>query len=137
MLDDELVDNVIAGPEPIPPPQVRSRPATRAEMPPAAATLGKAARKEGFTLKATYSRGPRLDQYWKVVEISDCVVVRGWHEDGRRFVAAWITKTGQRGKSEGVVKWDFELGYCDGLMGRCTINPIKAYCKQPRQVSTT
>jgi hypothetical protein len=124
----------VIGVEDVPPPQVRSRPATRAEMPDAAVRLGKKARKNGFTVSATYSRGPRLDQYWKVVEISDCVVVRGWHEDGRRFVAAWITKTGQRGKSAGVVKWDFELGYRDGVVGRCTIQPIEAYLKP---VSTT
>ena len=111
----------------IPEPQVRARPATAAEIPKAALALLVKAKKNGFKGRVTYARGPRLDQYMKVIEIIDSIMVKGWHDDGRKFVATYITKTGQRGKKEGVVEWHFETAYRFGIPGACTASPLSAY----------
>jgi hypothetical protein len=110
----------------IPEPEVRARPATAAEIPKAAMTLLAKAKRNGFRGRVTYARGPRLDRYMKVIEISDSIMVKGWHEDGRKFVATYITKTGQRGTKEGLVEWHFETAYLPKT-GSCTAGPLSAY----------
>lgn len=111
--DAELLRRIEALPEP----EVRARQATLDEMPGGAKTLGRAAHRAGFTQVATYAKGPRVDQYWRVVEISETVLIRGRHADGRRFAAQWITKTAQRGKKAGTTEWDGDFAWAlvDGL----------------------
>ena len=115
----------------VPEPEVRARPARKGECPAPAIRVGKKARANGFEVKATYARGPRMDNHWRVVEVSDSIAVRGRHPDGRWFVIAWVTKTGVRGKNEGVSKWAFDLGYTLDLESRlsspCTVKPLEAY----------
>jgi hypothetical protein len=113
----------------LPDPEVPSRPATLEEIPRGAKTIGVAATRGGFDCRATYARGPRVDQYWHVVEISDSVMIRGRHEDGRRFGAMWITKTGQKGQAKGVTKWTLETSYLHrgGLWIACNATELTAY----------
>jgi hypothetical protein len=100
-------------------------------MPPASIRVGRKAIKNGFKVRATYARGPRMDSHWRVVEISDSVAVRGEHEDGRWFVVAWVTKTGIRGAKAGVTAWEFDLAYTldptSRLSQACTVKPLEAY----------
>ena len=118
---DEGEDRIV-----IPEPEVAARPATAAEIPKGAMTVGKKAKGLGFTITAHAARGPRLDQHWKVVEISDSLLLRGRHEDGRAFVAHWVTKTGQRGAKAGVVQWAFDFAYTKPE-GRCNATDLSAY----------
>lgn len=119
---EDPADAVVVLPEP----ESRARPATAAEIPTGAMTVGKRAKELGFAVTAHHARGPRLDQHWKVVETSDSLLLRGRHEDGRAFVAHWITKTGQRGKNAGVVQWKFDFAYTKSE-GRCNATALSAY----------
>lgn len=132
--DDEAVDAQAAAEAlerlaAIPEPEVRSRPATLDEMPKGVKDLGRKAHAAGFRQEVRYSRGPRTDQYWRVVEISDCFGIAGLHADGRRWWARFITKTGQRGKQAGVVKWDREENYAmvDGIWTACNATELALY----------
>lgn len=111
--DAELLRRIASLPEP----EVRARQATLEEMPGGARTVGRAAHRAGFEQRVTYAKGPRVDQYWRVVEISETILIRGRHADGRRFAAEWITKTAQRGKKAGTTEWDgnFVWAMVDGL----------------------
>lgn len=113
-----------------PAPEVPERPATLEEIPPTLRSIGRLASDNGFELRCTYAKGPRLDQYLNVAEISESVVVQGRHADGRAFVAGYITKTGQRGSKEGVTEWKPELAYLleDGVITPCSVTAIRAYC---------
>ena len=132
---DELA-RIMARPEPeavdltVPEPEVRSRPAAASEIPSGARSVIRRAEAEGFVVWTTYARGPRLDAHWKVVEISDSVVVRGDHVDGRRFVACWISKTAQRGAKAGQTSHSFDFAYAHRV-GRCNATALSAYLVAP------
>jgi hypothetical protein len=113
----------------LPEPEVRARPATLEEIPRGAKTIGVKATKNGFDVVATYSRGPRVDQYWRVSEISDTIMIRGRHADGRRFGAMWITKTSQKGAKAGVTSWEADTAYLmrDGIWTACGVTELSAY----------
>lgn len=117
----------------IPPPELRARPATLEEMPQGARTIGKRAHDGGFRQAATIARGPRVDQYWRVVEVSTSVLLRGRHADGRRFGAEWLTKTGQRGKKAGVVEWKLQTAWIlvDGIWTPCNATELSEYLVTP------
>lgn len=105
---------VTPGPEVIPPvpePMVRARPIMLADMPTGARNIANAAISAGFHLKNTYAKGPRLDKDDRVIEISESVLIRGAHLDGRRVIACWGTKTAIKGKNAGQVSWGFDFGY--------------------------
>lgn len=85
--------------EPIPEPEVRS---TLIEidderMPGGAKQIINLARKNGWTVWATYSRGPRIHaSLGTLLEVSDYVVVRMRLDGGdRRAVASWCSKSGK------------------------------------------
>lgn len=114
----------------LPAPEVPARPATLEEMPPAARKLGHAASAAGFTMHATYARGPRVGQHWKHVETVDSVMIRGQHRDGRWFAAVWNYQT----KTEGGVEKKTWAGRAffilkDGETTSCGIRAVEAYCQ--------
>lgn len=114
----------------IPEPELRARPATLEEIPQGARQKGAKANAAGFVQRATIARGPRLDQYWKVKEISDSLKLAGVHPVDRRWFAAhWITKTAQRGAKAGVTSWAFDFAYVleDGQLKRCNSSELDAY----------
>jgi hypothetical protein len=114
----------------IPEPEVRARPASLQEVPATMRRLGKLAHAAGFTQRMTYSRGPRLNQHWQVVEISDDVMLKGEHPDGRRFVITYVTKTpGEGAKGAGVPAWKPDIGYAmvEGLWTSCGPTALEAY----------
>jgi hypothetical protein len=114
----------------IPEPEVRARPATLEEMPRGLRGLGRKAAAAGFVQHCTFARGPRLNQHWQVVEISDDIMLKGRHRDGRRFVVVYITKTpGPGTKNAGIPQWKPELGYAwiDGLWIACGPSGLEAY----------
>lgn len=124
--DEKLLRRLAEAPEP----EVRARPATLKEMPQGLRTLGKKAHEAGFTQEAFYARGPRFNQYWQVVEISDNFKLSGRHPDGRRFVTTYISKTPNLGKpNQEKPKFEQELGYAliDGLLEPCTPSRLEAY----------
>ena len=128
LTDDEKVARRLAA---MPEPEQRGRPAALEEIPQGAKNVGVRATQAGFDCRASYARGPRTDQYWNVVETSDSIVVKGQHPDGRRFVAAWITKTGQHGAGAGRTKWLLETAYAmvDGVWTACNSSDLSAYCQ--------
>jgi hypothetical protein len=123
--DEKLAAREAALPEP----EVRARPATLEEIPTGAKRIGVKATQAGFDVYPTYARGPRVDQYWRVAEISDSILVRGRHRDGRRFGAMWLTKTGQSGARAGVTSWALDVAYLmrDGIWTACNATELSAY----------
>lgn len=124
--DEKLAARIAAIPEPI----ERARPMTLEEMPGGMVRLGKQAADAGFTQRATIAHGPRLDQYWRVVEFSRHALLKGEHRDGRRFVAAYITKTpGEGTKNAGIPQWKPETVYAriEGIWTPCGISDLGAY----------
>lgn len=119
-------------PPPIPAPEIRARLVEDPQdLPKGALSVVGKAETQGFEVTATYSRGPRLDAHWKVIEVSDSYVVRGMHPDGRRFSAAWVSKTGQRGKKAGISEVKFEFAYCHRIAGRCNATTLSTYLVTP------
>ena len=127
--EDDAEEKLAARLAAIPPPEVPARPAMLEEMPRGLRGLGRAAAAAGFAQHATYSRGPRLDQYWRVVETSENIRIKGKHPDGRRFVVAYVTKTAERGKDAGKTSWKPELGYAlvEGVWTSCGPTALEAY----------
>lgn len=117
----------------IPPPEMRARPATLEEMPRGARDVGKRAHANGFRQSATIARGPRVNQYWRVVEISTSLQLRGQHSDGRRFGAHWLTKTAQRGVKAGVTEWKLQSSWIvvDRVWTRCNATELSEYLVTP------
>jgi len=100
-----------------------------AEIPGGMRRLGKQAAEAGFVQQVRKAEGPRVDQYNNVLEISPVVGLRGDHPDGRRFIACYVRKTGERGAQEGVQKWDPDFAYAwiDGRMTPCGVSTLPAY----------
>lgn len=128
-IEEDADEKLAARIEALPAPEVRARPATLEEIPRGARLVGKRANEAGFVQTASYARGPRVNQYWRVVEISESIVIRGRHTDGRRFVAWWITKTGERGAKAGVTEWKFDGAYADvaGIWTACGTEQLASY----------
>lgn len=113
----------------VPPPEMPARLARLEEIPRGAKLTGKRAAAAGFRQRASIARGPRLDQYWKVVEISDSVRLDGIHPDGRWFTAHWLTKTAQKGAKAGQTSWTFDFAYVldAGQLRHCNSSELDAY----------
>lgn len=79
----------------VPPPEVPAHliELTDPMVPRGARTIGNLATKCGFTLLVSHARGPYIgDQPVRVMRIVDSVLIRMWHEDGRRAGATWTTQ---------------------------------------------
>lgn len=123
--DNPVVVEVIP---PVPAPQIRARLATAGEIPAGARNLASNAVKGGFSTRTTYARGPRLDTHDRVLEITDSILVRAAHPDGRRAIGCWITKTGRKGASAGVTKWSYSFGYVTTpFLTRVDATAMRAY----------
>jgi len=114
----------------LPKPEVRARPATLEEIPQGARTVGNRAKAAGFVQRATYARGPWTNNKGALIEISDCIMLKGRHDDGRRYVAMWVTRTGVKGQKAGVVEWKFQFSYVwnrEGVVIRCNATELSEY----------
>lgn len=115
----------------VPAPEIPARAATLEEMPQGSKLVGRPAHAAGFALRVTRARGPRLDQYWKVTEISDSIKIAGQHRDGRWFTAHWITKKGE---------WSFDFSYVldppdstgHRALRSCNATELKVYISDPQ-----
>lgn len=96
---------------PVPEPTIWAREATKDETPGGARVVANAAQLAGFTITVRYARGPRVEGDGTFVEMSDSIVVKMAHKDGRYAVAGWITKTAMKGKNAGISSWSREFGY--------------------------
>lgn len=95
-------------PEPIPAPEVRSRPAKPAETPPAAARMAALATKHGWTTSVRYSKGPLLDATASRILSRDCqaIVVKGSKPDVGIFDATWLYRP-----EATTPKWAFDTAW--------------------------
>jgi hypothetical protein len=99
------------------------------EMPRSLRNIGKAAATAGFVQQVRKVVGPRTDQHNNLLEMSTTIGLRGDHADGRRFIAAYITKTGERGAKAGVTEWkpDYAYVWLAGRMTPCGVSQLAQY----------
>lgn len=79
--------------EPIPEPEIRARPAEKAEIPRGATTIINLAKKHGWEVLTTYARGPLLHASGtRVLRVVDSIRVRA-HKGDRMVAATWVDKS--------------------------------------------
>lgn len=123
---DKIARNLAALPEP----EVRARPIALKAMPRSPRLVAIHAHDNGFNVRASYARGPRVDQYWRCVEISDSIQIKAEHPDGRRVRVAWITKTPNLGKpNQGIPTWYAQCCFVmvGGIWTACGVSQLDPY----------
>jgi hypothetical protein len=99
------------------------------EIPRGLRDIGKSAAAAGFVQQVRKVVGPRTDQWNNLIEMSTTIGLRGDQADGRRFIAAYITKTGERGAKAGVTEWkpDYAYVWLAGRMTPCGVSQLAQY----------
>jgi len=111
---------------PLPEPLVRSRPALPHEIPGGAKQVMTLAKAAGFGVSVTFARGPKLGSRGGMLDLGECVVVRGTQAGGGFLVASWgraIKPT----TNPDAVKWTFETAYVKGGNGAVTNRVLRRY----------
>lgn len=96
----------------LPEPECRAIEMTVEEMPQGVKTTVNAARKAGFDVRVTYSRGPWQHATQQSYVVKQCIRVVGNHADGRGFIASWLSPNYPK-----PVKWSFNTAHIKNRVG--------------------